>query len=47
MRGYADAVTGIGDSIRINAWLPLDELDWTGRFLGQGGGGWVSTLHSA
>ncbi|KAF7191512.1 putative feruloyl esterase [Pseudocercospora fuligena] len=33
---------GIGDSIRINVWLPLDELDWTGRFLGQGGGGWCA-----
>ncbi|KXT09429.1 hypothetical protein AC579_2522 [Pseudocercospora musae] len=33
---------GIGDSIRINVWLPLDERDWTGRFLGQGGGGWCA-----
>lgn len=32
---------GYGDTINTLVWLPSDE-NWTGRFLGAGGGGWTT-----
>jgi feruloyl esterase len=31
---------GQNDSVTLTVWLPLTRAAWTGRFLGQGGGGW-------
>lgn len=33
---------GWNDEVNIYVWLPLDEKDWNGRFLGTGGGGWAA-----
>lgn len=33
---------GLNDTIGVNVWLPLKDENWNGRFLGQGGLGWVS-----
>ena len=31
---------GLGDSVNVYVWLPLD--NWNGNFFGQGGGGWAA-----
>lgn len=33
---------GWGDAVNVYVWLPLEEEDWNGRFLGAGGGGWAA-----
>jgi len=33
---------GWNDEVNVYVWLPLDEKDWNGRFLGTGGGGWAA-----
>ncbi|KAK4497206.1 hypothetical protein PRZ48_011656 [Zasmidium cellare] len=38
---------GLNDTIRVSIWLPLQEQEWNGRFLGQGGGGWAAGGHGA
>lgn len=42
MEQIADqCLLGHGDEINVKVWLPLKDEDWNGRFLGQGGLGWV------
>lgn len=31
---------GLGDSVNVYVWLPLE--NWNGNFFGQGGGGWAA-----
>jgi hypothetical protein len=33
---------GWNDEVHVYVWLPLEERDWNGRFLGAGGGGWMA-----
>jgi len=33
---------GWDDEVHVYVWLPLEEPDWNGRFLGAGGGGWMA-----
>lgn len=33
---------GWNDRINTFVWLPLEQTDWNGRFLAQGGGGWAA-----
>lgn len=33
---------GWEDSVHVYIWLPLEQKDWNGRFLAQGGGGWAA-----
>lgn len=33
---------GWNDAVNVYVWLPLEEKDWNGRFLGTGGGGWAA-----
>jgi hypothetical protein len=33
---------GWNDEVHVYVWLPLEERDWNGRFLGTGGGGWTA-----
>ena len=34
---------GVGDSVNVYVWLPLD--NWNGKFFGQGGGGWAAGVN--
>lgn len=33
---------GWNDQVHVYVWLPLEENEWNGRFLGTGGGGWAA-----
>ena len=33
---------GWDDNVHVYIWLPLEQNDWNGRFLAQGGGGWAA-----
>lgn len=33
---------GWEDRVAVYVWLPLEQKDWNGRFLAQGGGGWAA-----
>ncbi|EME39830.1 hypothetical protein DOTSEDRAFT_137481 [Dothistroma septosporum NZE10] len=37
---------GLNDTINVSTWMPLDDNDWNGRFMAQGGGGWAAGSYS-
>ncbi|KAM0717413.1 hypothetical protein Q7P37_007265 [Cladosporium fusiforme] len=38
---------GWKDAVHVYVWLPLEEKDWNGRYVGLGGGGWAAGFEGA